>query len=61
MLTAWNWVAFQGSSVLGSEVTPTTRFPPGVPAPPVAPAVDVDEGVPEQATKAREAVAAMAP
>ena len=30
--TAWNCVAFQGKSVSGSEVTPTTRVPPLPPA-----------------------------
>src|SRR5215207_10265258 len=59
MLTAWNWVAFQGSSVFGSDVIPMTRLPPGAP---VAPVVADDVGVPEQpATRASAATPAVTP
>ena len=59
MLTAWNCVAFQGSSVLGSEVIPMTRLPPGAPA---APVVSDGVGVPVQpATRASAATPAVSP
>lgn len=42
-LTAWNCVAFQGKSVSGSDVTPTTRLPPVPPAAPGLGACAEDE------------------
>src|SRR5689334_9601324 len=59
MLTAWNWVAFHGSSVFGSDVIPMTRLPPAVPA---APVVSDGVGVPvHAATRARAAAPAVTP
>src|SRR6478609_1086145 len=60
MLTAWNWVAFHGSRVFGSEVIPMTRLPPGAPAAPVVSDVD---GVPllHPATRTRVAAPAITP
>src|SRR6476661_10752693 len=59
MLTAWNWVAFQGSRVFGSEVIPMTRLPPGAPA---APVVSDGVGVPvHAATRARAAAPTVTP
>src|SRR6478672_7109431 len=59
MLTAWNWVAFQGRRVFGSEVIPMTRLPPAAPA---APVVSDGVGVPlHAATRARAAAPAVTP